>query len=261
MFSIYDEIVTLDEASHTYTVKDYEHLQFSSVTEFIHQFFPKFNAEAQAEISSKTKNKRSKYYKKSPQEILAMWSMVAEMGTLSHNQIEQWVLDPQKVPHEDKAYHAYQWCLARFSENFHLFPEIRVAAPDLQLAGTIDLLVHDPETNRWAIVDWKTNEKIDNNGFGTGTHKATVHLPNSKLSVYSLQLNLYQYILEHYYNIKPDTLILVQLLPEPTPAAPLGCVEFAIEPMRPVVTKMVQHRLDQKHRGQLFDVIEEIKRL
>ena len=58
MNKLFSNNISLDQENHTYELKDNPDLHFSSVTEFIHQFFEKFD---QVGIAQKLINTHPKY--------------------------------------------------------------------------------------------------------------------------------------------------------------------------------------------------------
>ena len=63
--------IQFKEEGHIYESIDNAGIEWTSVTSFVGMFKPKFDAKAQAKKSSK--NKRSKWYNMSVQEILDAW--------------------------------------------------------------------------------------------------------------------------------------------------------------------------------------------
>ncbi|MBK7867502.1 MAG: hypothetical protein IPJ75_11260 [Ignavibacteriales bacterium] len=47
-----------------------------------------------------------------------------------------------------------------------VIPELIVFSEELGIAGTVDLLVYNPRTDKYDIYDWKTNKSIDEYGYG-----------------------------------------------------------------------------------------------
>ena len=72
-----------------------------------------------------------------------------------------------------------------------------VFSPELRIAGTIDLLVKSRENGNYAIIDHKTNAKIEvENTFNKFCNEPISHLADTNFIHYALQLNLYQYLLK-----------------------------------------------------------------
>ena len=83
--------ILFKEEGHIYQSTDQDQIDWLSVTSFIGKFKPKFDREGQALKSSK--NKRSKWYGKTPKEILAAWDGETDraitLGNWYHNQREE----------------------------------------------------------------------------------------------------------------------------------------------------------------------------
>jgi ATP-dependent exoDNAse (exonuclease V) beta subunit len=164
-----------------------------SVTEWISQFYPKFDAKEQAKRSSKNPN--SKYYGMKMREILALWKNKTDDGTETHAQIEQFLITGA-VPTDPKAQHALTvidelWQRLELS-SASSFPEVRVYSEELGLAGTIDWVVMTE--GGLMLYDWKTNGTLA-----------------FSLDKYKDQLNTYAHIVEREYGQQIIGLRLVHL--------------------------------------------------
>lgn len=254
-------LIQLDEATHTYKIKNAEHLRFLSVTTFIHEFFPKFESEKIAgQLSS---SNSAKYGGQSQEEILQKWNDIAKEGTRTHAEIEAWIRareaglpEPDMSGYSAKAKYGIAWLKENIEPNWKLFPEVRIFSVNLQLAGTIDLLVWNPDLNQYLICDWKTNSQIAQTAYKgrRGIHDATKFLDDCNFSHYSLQMSLYRYLLETEYGIKINGQILLHLKEKPTYASPLGVVAYHTEYLNPNVVKMTEDRLQKKQSGELFKI-------
>ena len=79
-------LISLNEESHTYTLKNSD-TTFSSVTQFISHFFQPFN---EHKIAKKLTTHR-KYQGKSVEDILLDWKERRDRGTIVHKQIEDFI--------------------------------------------------------------------------------------------------------------------------------------------------------------------------
>lgn len=154
------------------------------------------------------------------EEILAAWAengeLARNLGTEAHLQMELWFnsepcrltdlevingirfVDEVLVPLRAKA-HRTEW---------------EIVAPDEDMAGCIDLSVRLPD-GRLILVDWKRSANLH----GKMTCPRRMRAPLKALDAcngcaYALQLSLYQYILEKYYNVTVADRILVSLYPD-----------------------------------------------
>lgn len=139
-----------------------------------------------------------------PQELVEEWESIADAGTFIHSEIEKFIKESSEPTH-NKSVLGTDWLESNLINQSHiqLFPEVIVYSKELELAGTIDLIIFDEKTKEYKLIDWKTNKKIDLQSFNfrMGTHRATNHLMDSNYFHYSLQLSLYRYLLEKYYGL------------------------------------------------------------
>uniref|UniRef100_A0A6M3K3P2 Putative PD-(D/E)XK nuclease superfamily protein n=1 Tax=viral metagenome TaxID=1070528 RepID=A0A6M3K3P2_9ZZZZ len=175
----------------------------TSVTNFIKQFFPKFDASA---VSEKIAPDRGV----GPAELMAEWKEIGKTasraGTAVH-EYARWMfsnnISPQPWPDEIKldsigllTIQLIDACDKIYSKGFlPIEAEKIIFSSRLGLAGTVDLLLKDP-AGPVIILDWKTNKELKiENPFETGLPPID-HLEDSNLNHYALQLSIYQYILE-----------------------------------------------------------------
>lgn len=85
-----DERIQFDEPTHTYTIDGV--VDHTSVTTFMHQFFPKFEPDKAIKSIHRSPKWRNdptyRYYQKSEDEIKDMWAQATEAGTRLHETIE-----------------------------------------------------------------------------------------------------------------------------------------------------------------------------
>jgi len=251
------DLITLDEATHQYTVKTAPHLRYTSATTFIGEFFRGFDADGIAEkLAAK---QTGKYANKSKKQILAGWTAIADRGTEVHLELENYLdawRENKPLPEiEDiKAQHGRMWIEEMFEPHYVPYTEIKLFSNQYQIAGTVDLLIHNPDTDQWVMADWKTNSKITTSSWGgkKGIHYATRLLDDCKLTKYALQMSLYQYLLESEYGIKINNRVLVHLRPKQTMTYPLGVKTYETEYLKANVEKMLEARMEKKLAGELF---------
>lgn len=116
-----------------------------------------------------------------------------------------------------------------------LYAEKRVYSTTYQIAGMIDVLIVNPYTKQFAILDWKTNK--DAMHFHSGYYKKkkmpdgtyiktdkyipkvqkllypVQHMDECKGMIYSLQLSLYAYIMELWGYTLADGLVICHVRP------------------------------------------------
>jgi len=229
---ISNNALDFDEENHVYTRNDEE---YTSVTTFIDEFFPGFDAEAIAEEKAYS---YGKYSDKSKEEILDMWQQKADDGTAVHEEIEEWLKyrkqnwgKAAKKSYDNevktdcdnkKTTQGINYWIETIKENYFIhdvWPELQVYHDDYKLAGTIDVgFKHNSKgetaKRQVSLIDWKTNKgiyKTPYNDGDTGTHAITQSIPDSNWHHYSLQLSLYAYILEDQFDQNIYKLQLVHL--------------------------------------------------
>ena len=193
-----------------------------SATTFVGHFKEPFDAELQAEKSSK--NKKSKWYGMTPEEVKQAWSNEAkratDLGTWYHNQRESDLCElstlerdgfklPIFVPIEDKG--------IKIAPSQKLvdgiYPEHMVFMKSAALCGQSDLVeIVNGTVN---ITDYKTNKEIklesykNWEGISKKMKSPVSHLDDCNYYHYALQLSLYMYIiLKHNPKLKPGKLLL-----------------------------------------------------
>lgn len=200
---------------HRYT---YNGKELISVTTFIKQFFPEFDAKNIARKLNKMRN--TKWYKMGIRKILALWKGQADYGTKVHEEIENYIKDPilysntKNVSEEAlqgmEFWHNYCKKLNKPSTT----PELRVFNEELGLAGTIDVVIHHTLDNGEVVVDlmdWKVTKDLTKSyKLVTEGPLAEFKIQDNKLSKYSLQLNLYKRILE-LSGVKVNKMWIVKL--------------------------------------------------
>lgn len=205
---------------HEYISLNGENINWTSVTSFISRFKKPFDADTISVKSSK--NKKSKWYGMTPEEIKAAWKSEAkratDLGTWYHNQREadlcglstierEGVIVPVVKPIEsDGIKHAPEQKLAE-----GVYPEHMVYLKSAGLCGQSDLV--EVVNGKVNITDYKTNKEIKTAGFTNWEGKTEKmlaplsHLDDCNLNHYTLQLSMYMYIiLKHNPKLKPGAL-------------------------------------------------------
>ena len=222
----FNDLVFVDEG-HRYFVGDRELQSVSVVT---HLYKKHFDSVLESKKTSERNwdNPKSKYYRMTPEEILAQWQEksknACEHGTEIHEfgescfyyMIGQYdkILPAfkdrltadggfeTKYPKEDAIVKFYQdipKCIVP------ILAETRVYEKDLGYAGTFDILFYydaelDGKTSNESglvIMDWKTNEDLYKNFKEEKLLKPFEELLDRPISLYILQLSLYQICLEN----------------------------------------------------------------
>lgn len=207
---IRDDYITFEPISHIYTVCNEK---YTSVTTLIHKYFPKFNHDKVIDKMMKSnKWNESKYFGMTKTEIKEIWekngSESAKKGTNLHDIIENYYLNNKEYTSND---HCFEQFL-KFDKESELKvyrTEWRIFSDDHKVAGSIDIIFEGSIPGSVKLYDWKrcSNLKKDN-PYEKGYFPID-HIPNCNYEHYTLQLNIYKYILENYYGIKVEEMALI----------------------------------------------------
>lgn len=219
-----DQHIKFQENGHVYYVK--REKGFKSVTTLVHNSFEKFNADKIIDNMMKSPNwENSKYYGKTKPEIKKIWKEngqeAAKMGTAMHAMFEYFYnkTKPEIIEsYQGTKEHAY--FMNFIQDHPHLTPyrtEWNVYDETYKIAGSIDMIyINDDGT--LSIYDWKRCKNIEKfNNFGKKCLvKGMHHIHDTNYWHYTLQLNIYKYILETKYGFKVKDLHLVVIHPDNT---------------------------------------------
>ena len=108
------------------------------------------------------------------------------------------------------------------------------------LAGSIDLVLFDTSDGNFVLIGWKRSEKLQHkcNGYGKFMMEPLQDIPDCQGEQYRLQLNMYMWILEHYYFKKVKSMKAVC-------AYPNSCNEAFVDDvpdLTNVVDRLMKHR-------------------
>lgn len=212
-----DRLIKFNKSRHAYATDKCPYLR--SITKIVSDQFPRFDHD---KVISKMKGsdnwETSKYYGMSNKEIKSLWNKNAresrEEGTKLHDMIEKYCNGYEiEVYEEDTALNQFlEW-----AESNELNPyrtEWRIFDDDLKIAGTPDA-VFENEKGEFVLIDWKRCKEIKkNNRFDCSVHPELKHLPDCNFVKYSLQLNLYKYILEKNYGMKISKMLILNMHPD-----------------------------------------------
>jgi ATP-dependent exoDNAse (exonuclease V) beta subunit len=210
-----------------------------SVTTLLSTIFPSFDGKKEAEkIVNKGKNE--KYRDMTTEEILLAWSKNNEKsiddGKKLHNYIEKY-FNKEKAKGIGKEYIYFH----NFVDNVFINPyrtEWPIYDEETLIAGTLDFLFLDSQ-GKYCLCDWKRNKFIDvENRFNKWFNLGDIRIANTSYMKYTLQLNLYAYILKKHYNINVEIMFLVNLYPDEDDF----CV-FPIEKRDDLIEKIITPRL------------------
>jgi ATP-dependent exoDNAse (exonuclease V) beta subunit len=105
--------------------------------------------------------------------------------------------------------------------------EFIVYKPEWALCGTIDYLCWDRGEDCIAILDWKTNKKIDRENPFQKCIGPLEGLPDCNYIHYSAQLSTYKLLIERMTNLRVEELALVHLKRDGWEYIP--CMDLSVE--------------------------------
>jgi len=92
--------------------------------------------------------------------------------------------------------------------------EWSVYIEELKLAGQIDAVFRRKSDGAFFIYDWKRSKEIKYENQFQNCLPPIDHLPDTNYWHYTLQLNIYRYILENYYDMPVKDMYLIVMHPE-----------------------------------------------
>lgn len=219
-----DARIVFDEGPHIYYL-DGKALAIS-VTGFIHKFFHDFDADAVIPRLI-TNPKKTRYYGRTVEDVKKEWKDIADkassLGTKMHLAIELFYNGeledhPEEARHfhgskEESLFMTFHDELIKGSPLVAYRTEWSVYTDRYKLAGQIDMAYYNKETDSLELYDWKRSKKIEKTNQWRNGKGPVSHLPDSNFWHYSLQLNVYKFILESEYGMKVTGMYLVFLHP------------------------------------------------
>ncbi len=253
-------ILRFTPQDHKYTSikKEDETINWVSVTSFIGNFKQPFDADTISVKSSK--NKKSKWYGMTPEEIRAAWKSEANrattLGTWYHNCRESDICSFETMERYGTTVPVFKPVEiegVKYSPEQKLkegiYPEHMVYLKSAGLCGQSDLVeVIDGKVH---ITDYKTNKEIKTEGYTNWqgmTQKMTApvsHLDDCNFNHYALQLSLYMYIiLKHNPRLQFGSLIIHHIQFENVGEDKFGNPVTALDTNGdPIVKDIVQYEL------------------
>lgn len=194
--------VEFNEDRHEYTIDGDK--TYISVTTLIHGYFKTFDSSAIVDTMMKKKAwPQNKYFGKTKEEILQEWATSATLaqiqGTKMHADIESYY-NGLEVVNTSLEYKYFQ----DFVERFPVVPykmEWRIYNEDYKVVGTLDM-ISENEDGTFDLYDWKRSKHIEKGNPYNSFSEKLPHIPDTNYWHYTLQLNLYKFILESKYGKK-----------------------------------------------------------
>jgi hypothetical protein len=221
-----DSTIRFTESNHKYQVdfdgSGFESNSIISVSGLVHSYFPVFDPDDAIQKMMKGRNwhRGNPCYHLTPVQIKEKWNSNATTastrGTWLHGQLERYMngfpLPEMPYTHLVPLRQFFQWELTHFKNQLVPFrTEIRFrSGSDLRLTGTADLLAIDPNHPTpdacdgilsLHIIDWKFSKEIKLvNSYQCGLGPCS-KMPDCNFSHYTLQQNLYKWLLETQYKV------------------------------------------------------------
>ena len=256
-----DSLIAFDEGPHKYYICG-QSTGWTSVTSVIHRFCQPFDS-----LETATRMVNSSYFPRRSTHaiyrsmfrnlqhdkelmitsLISYWDINAkearDLGTKMHNDIEMFY---NEEPHDSdgpefalfKQYHRDQ----REQGRRAFRTEVVLWSREHMVCGSCDMLYRDAGGN-FHLRDWKRSKKIRRKSFGKQKMKGRLsHLPDCNYSHYSLQLNLYRYLLETFYDMPISSMAIVVFHP-----AQEQYLEIMVPRMQRETLHMLQDYRDIKH--------------
>ena len=219
-----DDQIVFDEGPHTYYINGKP--AKTSVTTLVHHYFPKFDADA---IIDRMMNSRwwykSKYYVEGvandvrKEEIKQQWKQAGQdactHGTYMHKTIEDYY-NHQPLSHPDTIeFNMFLEFASDHKDQLVAYrTEWEVFMEEIDLAGSIDMVFENVD-GTFSIYDWKRTKEIKlKNDYNSRGLDIMSQYDDCNYVHYSLQLNIYKYILESKYGMKIRDMFLVCMHPD-----------------------------------------------
>lgn len=203
-----------------------ESINWTSVTKFIGNFKPKFDAKLAAYKASH--NSKSKWYRKTPEEIMAIWDKEKDRsintGTNYHEQRELDTLGISSIQREGLDLPIIAPIIKEGVKYAPLqkltpgiYPEHFMYLKSAGICGQADRV--EAMKDKIHVFDYKTNKEIKKEGYKqwNGVVQKMLgpcaHLDDCNYNHYALQLSTYMYmILKHNPSLEPGDLVLQHVI-------------------------------------------------
>ena len=148
MNKINNNDIKLEIENHEYKLINQPDYVFTSVTTFINSFFEPFD---EIKVSNHLVNNVPKYFGETPESLMKQWDVARQYGTDVHLEIETWIKEGV-VPKDIKSIAATKWIRGYVSRpNIDTFSEVIVYSKELGIAGTIDVLMMNKNSNEYVL--------------------------------------------------------------------------------------------------------------
>lgn len=255
------------------SVNPEDNITWVSVTSLVSKFKEHFDADAIAIKSSK--NKKSKWYGMSPEDIKTKWKnesdRAIELGTWYHNQREADILDCKSINREGHDLPIYKSLEVdgiktapeqKLTEG--IYPEHFVYLKSAGICGQSDRV--EVVNGKVHVYDYKTNKEIKKESYRNweGISKKMLvpvdHLDDCNFNHYSLQLSFYMYmIIKHNPKLKPGSLILDHVIFESTGIDDMGNKIYKLDnDNKPIIKTIERYELSYL-KTEVISIINQLK--
>lgn len=212
LFTAFNHVKYYDEP-HKYFINDRELI---SVTTLLHKYTEEFD-EVYWSIN------KANEFNETPENIKYLWKFINKKGTgkgsFIHDYTENLFLNKifpypkEKIINEFgfdpiiKEYNITKNHVDQFYNDTHgkLIPikaEYVVCDDEYGIGGMIDMIFYNVKSKQFQLWDWKTNKAFSYENEYNKMKGVLSHIDECDLEIYSLQLELYKYIIEKYTSIK-----------------------------------------------------------
>lgn len=220
--------LVFEPASHTYkSINSDDDTQWISVTTLLSHLKQPFDPKSVA--SKSAKNKKSKWYGMTPEEIQEVWKNEAkratDLGSWYHDQREADLLSCETIVREEEPLPVIrplsneQGYKVASSQKLidGIYPEHLVYLRSAGVCGQSDLV--EVVNGKVNIIDYKTNKEIKMNsyrnweGIPTMMNHPVSHLEDCSYNHYNLQLSIYMFmILKHNPKLKAGSICIHHII-------------------------------------------------
>jgi ATP-dependent exoDNAse (exonuclease V) beta subunit len=199
--------LTFEEMQHEYSI---ENVGLPSVSKLIKLFHKPFNAEVMSNYTAIKENTTQ-------EQVLKNWDEIREeacnRGHRVHQFAEDFVYNNNIEPICGQEAAVVKF-FAEIPEHIQIITvEPKMYHKTMMYAGTCDLLLYNRRTDKFIIVDYKTNKDIFKNYKGKTLSYPFDSLLDSPFNKYQIQLSLYQMLFEQT-GFKVEERKLIWLLPD-----------------------------------------------
>lgn len=248
------------EKTHKYVLPNEPEIEFISGTKFVSFFHKEFDMENMAQKYA-TKNGLLK------EDVINLWSFkglfARTKGTLAHSFAENlwqgkyFEQDYSKFDSEllekglkESSEKCYQLVQNFYDATKDKIVPIRLELPiydkELRLSGMVDFLGYSIKHDEIIIIDYKTSAEIDFKAkYGGRMNHPITYLPECNWIEYSIQLNLYQYIIERNTSLKIGRKYLIHIHEDLDNYSIIECKEMQ-DVIPALVEEFNKHRTDDR---------------